>query len=356
MSRLYQQTNIGSLELKNRFIRSGTWMKKATEEGRLTPDLINEYKKLTTGNLGMVIAGYSRVNEHERANNCMIGMYDDKFIPELQQFTKMFHDNDTLVGIQIAMGGTQIHYQGEVDWEIMSPSPAVVKRTDGDGNEIDIVVPEMLVDQIQAVIDDFVAAARRVQQAGFDMVQLHAGHGYFLSQWMNPELNRRSDAYGQDRGKFIIDLYKAVRVELGADYPIAIKINSEEKIGDQSNHQAMLDLCVRLDELGINLIEVSGCAPSRTKVRVEDESYFKTFATKLSSNVDCPVMLTGGNKTFSKFDQLIADTGIEFIGLSRPLVSEPDLVAKWNQNPQKESRCISCNHCHRVTYQCVFDK
>lgn len=356
MSRLYEVSNIGHLKLNNRFIRSGTWMRKATEDGYLTPDLTREYKKLAEANLGMVIAGYSRVNEFERANNCMIGMYDDKFIPDLQKFTKMFHDNNTLVGIQIAMGGTQVHYDGEVDWQIMSPSPAIVKRRDTEGNEVEIKVPEMTVAQIEAVINDFVAAARRVQQSGFDMVQLHAGHGYFISQWMNPELNRRNDEYGLDRPKFILDLYNAVRTEVGPDYPIGIKINSEEQIGDDSNHQSMLELCMRLDELGIDLIEVSGCAPSRTNIRAENESYFKSFGSKLANKVSCPIMLTGGNKRLNKLEALVTEVGIDFIGLSRPLISEPNLIKKWNNDPSYELRCVACNHCHRVTYQCVFDK
>ncbi len=356
MKKVFEKANIGNSELRNRFIRSGTWMRKATEDGELTPELMNEYKKLAEGNLGLVIAGYSRVNKDERANNQMIGMYDDRFIPKLREFTNMFHENGTPVGIQIAMGGTQVHYQGEVDWDIMSPSPAIVKRTNSSGEEFEIAVPEMTVEQIQQVIADFVSAARRVKASGFDMVQLHAGHGYFISQWMNPKLNRRTDEYGQDRAKFIIDLYTAVRREVGDDYPIGIKINSEEQINDDSNHEAMLDLCKRLDMLGIDLIEVSGCAPSRTKVKPENESYFKQFATKLSSVVSAPIMLTGGNKTFNKFESLLTEANIDFIGLSRPLVSEPDLIKKWGADSGYKSRCVSCNHCHRITYKCVFDK
>lgn len=357
MNSLFEKGNIGNIQLKNKFVRSGTWMRKATEDGEITPELMAEYKKLAEGSLGMVIAGYSRVNSKERANNRMIGMYDDKFIPKLQEFTAMFHECDTPIGIQIAMGGTQVHYQGEVDWDIMSPSPAEVTRVDAEGNEYTISVPEMTEEQIKLVIKDFADAARRVKAANFDLVQLHAGHGYFISQWMNPELNRRTDAYGTDPSKFIIELYEAVRAEVGADFPIGIKVNCEEKVNDDSNHHAMLDLCCKLDELGINLIEVSGYAPSRTRIKTaEDESYFATFAKKLASKVNCAVMLTGGNKTLNNMERVAEDTGIDFVGLSRTLVSEPDFVAKLSKDKEYKSRCISCNHCHRKTYLCVFDK
>ncbi len=356
MKKLFETTKIGNIDLQNRFVRSGTWMSKASEAGELTTELFDNYRKLAEGDLGMVIVGYSRVNQFERANNQMIGMYDDKFIPKLQEFTQMFHDNNTPVGIQIAMGGTQIHYQGEVTWDVMSPVATTVTRKNDDGTDTVIEVPEMTKADIDNVIADFVAAARRVKQANFDMVQLHAGHGYFISQWMNPEINTRSDEYGTDRSKFIVDLYNAVRNEVGVDFPIGIKINSEERISDDSNHQAMLELCEKLDNLGIDMIEVSGFAPSRTKVRLENESYFAGFASKLRQVVNCPVMLTGGNKTLGNIEQVLNDSDIDIIGISRPLVSEPDLVTKWKSDNSYASRCVSCNHCHRVTYQCVFDK
>lgn len=355
MSNLFEKSNIGKIELRNKFIRSGTWTEKATHEGDLTEELFDTYRTLAEAELGMVVVGYARVNEFERANNNMIGLYDDRFVEPLKSFTKMFHDNDTPVGIQIAMGGTQIHYDGEVDWEVMSPSDAKVIRKDENGNEYEIEVKEMTALQIKDVISDFASAARRVKEAGFDMVQLHGGHGYFLSQWMNPSLNKRTDEYGVP-SKFITELYSAVRSEVGDDFPISIKINSEENIGDHSNHDAVLEMCTKLDNLGIDMIEVSGCAPSRNKVTVDNESYFKKFAGKLKQTVNCRVMLTGGNKTLSNIENVVDETGIDFVGMSRTLVSEPKLVKEWKDNPGYKARCISCNHCHRKTYVCVFDK
>lgn len=356
MNNLFKPATVGNVQLRNRFIRSGTWMRKATEDGDLTPELMAEYRKLAEGHIGMVIAGYARVNSIERANNQMIGMYDDKFIPQLQEFTKMFHDNGTAVGIQLAMGGTQVSKSCHINWDLMSPSPATVKHIDENNNEYTIEVEEMSHEQIKVVINDFVSAARRVKASNFDMVQLHAAHGYFLSQWMNPELNRREDEYGTNSSKFITELYQAVRAEVGADFPIGIKINSEEKVGDDSNHHAILEMCIKLDKLGIDLIEVSGNSPSRTKIKLENEGYFADFASKLTAKVNCPVMLTGGNKTLAKMTDIANESNIDFIGLSRPLLSEPDLIRKWEQDPSYKARCVSCNHCHRKTYLCVFDK
>ncbi len=358
MNNMFDKTKINQLDLDNRFVRSGTWMRLASETGELTEELLTKYTELAKANLGMVICGYARIDEDERANDRMIGMYDDQVATTYQQLTEVFKANNTPLGIQLAVGGTQIHTAPStpINWKVMSPSTVEMKRKDGYGNEMIYQVPEMRKEEIDAVIEQFVSAAVRVKNAGFDLVQLHAGHGYFLGQWMNPYINVREDEYGQDRGLFVKELYQAVREAVGEEMAIAIKLNSEEKIADHSNHEAMLKLCTELDQLGIDLIEVSGCAPSRMKVTADNESYFKDFATKLASSVNCKTMLTGGNKTFNNFANLLAETEVDYIGLSRPLISEPDLITKWQENPEYKMRCISCNHCHRKIYTCVFDK
>ncbi len=356
MNNLFKKTKLGGLAVNNKFMRSGTWTELASEEGYVTDELMSAYKPLAEGNVGLVIAGYARINQFERANNNMISLYSDQFIEGLQEFTEMFHQNNTPVGIQLAMGGTQIHYNGDVDWKVMSPSKGSATYCNLKGESVTIEVDEMSLGDIKSTIDDFVAAGQRAKTSGFDLIQIHAGHGYFVSQWMNPEKNKRTDEYGIDKTKYVIELYTALRDALGADYPIGIKLNSEEQIGDHSNHQPMLELCQKLDQLGIDLIEVSGCSPSRNKVRAENESYFLEFAALLKQHVKTDVVLTGGNKTLSSINKIVNDTSINGIGLSRPLISEPDLIKKWESNNEYKMRCISCNHCHRKTYKCVFEK
>ncbi len=356
MKKLFEEIKIKDLALKNRFARSGTWTAKATEEGHLTEEFFNYYEKFAKANLGFAMIGYSRVLEDEQANNCMVGMYDDKFIPDLKKLTSMFHEHNTPVGIQIAMGGSQVHYRGDIKWKLLSPTQMPLpERTDSYGNKVTYTANEITKEEIDFVINKFAEAALRVKHSGFDLVQIHAGHGYFLSQWLNPDINTRTDEYGQNKGKFILDLYDAIREKVGKDFKIGIKINSEENINDFSNHEEMLKLCIALDKKGIDLIEVSGTIPSRTSKTNDSEGYFKVFAQKLTKSVDCTTMLTGGNKTFDTMESILNETNVDIIGLSRPLVSEPDLIHKLGEDTNYTPRCISCNHCHRVTNVCVFE-
>ncbi len=356
MKKLFEEVKIKDITLKNRFARSGTWIAKATADGALTPEFFAYYEKVAKANLGFAMVGYARVLENEKANNNMVGMWDDKFIPDLKKLTDMFHENNTPVGIQIAMGGSQIHYQGDITWKIQGPSSTELPpRVDSYGNTVVYKSNEMTVEEIQETIRTFANAAVRVKKAGFDMVQIHAGHGYFISQWLNPQLNTRTDEYGQNKGKFIFDLYTAIREAVGTDFKVGIKVNSEENVGDYSNHDAVLELCKQLDEAGIDLIEVSGANPSRTKATNPNGTYFKDFAKKLADNVNCVTMVTGGNKSFEEVESMLNETGVDIIGLSRPLIAEIDLVQKWEKDAKHKAKCVSCNHCHKITNVCVFD-
>ncbi len=360
MKKLFDRVEFNGITLKNRFFRSGTWICQANEDGTLKSEFFDYYKKLAQADLGFVVFGYARVDENERANAGMTGLFDDKFISDLKLLTDEFHKNNTGVGIQLAMGGPQIHYRGDINWKILSPSEMLIqKRKDNYENTVYYQANEITVEEIQSVITSFASAALRAKKAGFDMVQLHCGHGYFLSSWMNPNVNKRDDKYGLNqnhRGQFIIELYEAVRKEVGNDVSIGIKINSEEQENDHSNYDNMLYLCEQLDKRGIDLIEVSGCNPSRTKIDVTKESYFSDFSKKLKKRVNSLVVLTGGNKTFSNIEQVLNHTNIDLIGLSRPLIAEIDLVKKWEKDNSYKSICVSCNNCHRNINKCVFDK
>ncbi len=360
MKKLFDKVTFKDIELKNRFFRSGTWISKANEDGTLTKDFFEYYKNLAEAELGFVTLGYARVCEEDKANNGMTGLWDDKFIPDLKIVTDEFHKHNTFVAIQLAMGGTQVHYTGDITWKLLAPSKTELHpRLDSYGNKAVYTANEITKAEIDTVINKFAEAALRVKQAGFDMVQLHCGHGYFLSSWMNPEVNVREDEYGgstENRARFLIELYEAVRTKVGNDFKVGVKINSEEHESDFSNHNDMLYLCSELDKRGIDLIEVSGNNPSRTKVTLETESYYKEFAKKLKKEVNAIIVLTGGNKTFNNLEKMLNETDIDLIGLSRPLIAEIDLVKKWQKDSGHKAKCISCNYCHKVVNTCVFNK
>lgn len=173
MRSLWDETNIGKMRMKNRFIRGGLWEALADEKGHTTPELFKIYEELAKGGVGTIITGYARVLEEEGPNPGMMGIYNDSFIEEYQEFTEMVHSYDANIVMQIAYGGSQSKFNiGERT--IWGPSAVAHKGTG-------TIPKEITKEEIKYLVNAYGDAALRIKKAGFDGVELHAAHGYFLS-------------------------------------------------------------------------------------------------------------------------------------------------------------------------------
>lgn len=217
----------------------------------------------------------------------MLGIYDDSFIKEYKEFTDKIHDLGAKIIMQIVYGGFMTGFNtGERT--IWGPSTMQ--------NEVTKVwAKEMTKDEIKYLVNAFAEAARRVKESGFDGVEIHAGHGYMLSQFLSPYYNKRTDEYGgtiENRGRIIFEIFQAMREKVGKDFPILIKLNSADYINEGGlTKEDSLYVARKLAELGIDAIEVTGgngsipevisnnLGPSRNKVVMskENESYFKDY-------------------------------------------------------------------------------
>ena len=200
--KLFEQVSFPKLTLKNRFVRSGVWMKMADEQGHITPELKDVYKSLVDGGVGLIITEYTFIDKYDQPNPGMIGMYDDLFIDEWKEIIDYAHANGTKIACQIAAGGSQSGLEEAKQRRIMGPS-AVLNRVSG------ITPAEMNEDDFNRLIENHKNAALRVKRAGFDAVQIHAAHGYLLSQFLTPYYNRRTDKYGgslHNRARIIYDV------------------------------------------------------------------------------------------------------------------------------------------------------
>ncbi len=200
---------------------------------------------------------------------------------------------------------------------------------------------EMTLSDIHALVDAFGDAARRAQAAGYDAVQIHAAHGYLLSEFLSPLFNKRTDEYGGDvagRSRLAVEVTAAVRAAVGPDYPVLVKMNSEDFVAGGSTVDDMLESAALIAAAGADAIELSGgtslsgdLGPLRTRSGIpqDREAYYQEAALKLKQRVSVAVMLVGGIRTFEAAERLVAEGYADYIALSRPLVCEPGLVARW---------------------------
>lgn len=351
MKNLFETTTPGGIELKNRFIRSATWEAIADENGHINERVMKLYEDLAKGGVAAIITGYAFVMAEEQPNPRMFGAYDDSFVESYKPLTEMVHKNKSKIILQLVYGGSFTwHDLGKrVIW---GPSAVL--------NKITGVTPvEMTLENIKTLTQAFGKAAKRAMDAGFDGVEMHAGHGYLLNQFLSPFFNTRQDEYGgssEKRARIIYEIFDSIKSHTAPDFPVMIKLNCSDFMGDKGFvFEECKEICKKLSKKGVTAIEISGGpvfkAPKtekETTKKVElkrEDSYFSEYAKDIADEVEAPVILVGGNRSIETMESLLKETKIEYFSMARPLLSEPDLINKWAEDRNFKPRCVSCTKC-----------
>ena len=349
MKTLFDPVVIGEIYLKNRIIRSATFERPADEEGHFAESLIPIYKNLAEGDVGAIVTGMVGVDRNSCLSSDMIKAYGQNFTSELRILTELVHEYGCKIVVQINHCGLKVI---SPDKSSRLFAPSAWKISDGKAAE------EMTHEDIAAVTENFAKTAVKCREAGADGVQIHSAHGYLLSQFLSSHFNKRQDGYGGDidgRGRIVFDVYDAIRQQVGADYPIWTKINCRDMTEDGSNTEEYLKFCIKLAEHGINAIEVSGGIAAGLKsspvpaIKEEiHEGYFAAEAVILADRIKASVISVCGYRTPSRMEELLNKSRIEAISLSRPLISEPGLIKRWQDGDKNKARCLSCNKCFKI--------
>ncbi|HAR95421.1 MAG TPA: NADH:flavin oxidoreductase [Deltaproteobacteria bacterium] len=354
MAELFESTTIKSMTVANRSVRSATWEGLAGTAGEVTPALIDCQVALANGRVGLIISGHTYVSDEGKAGSWQLGAYGDHLIPGLTKMTEAVHDAGGKIAMQLAHAGCRAasHLSGKTP---IGPSQVVQ-----DGKPICREMTEQDLDHVRTA---FAQAAARAKRAGFDGVQIHGAHGYLLTQFLCPVFNKRTDQYGgsiENRCRFVLEVYQAIRQTVGDYFPVMIKINSEDFLENGVTVDEMLCLSGMLERAGIDAIELSGGTfysapylPSRTgKIKHEtDEVYYKNAAIRFKEAIGVPLMLVGGIRSYGVSEQLIQDRSTDFVAFCRPLIREPDLIKRWKSGDHERSHCLSDNACFRPAFK-----
>jgi 2,4-dienoyl-CoA reductase-like NADH-dependent reductase (Old Yellow Enzyme family) len=278
----------------------------------------------------------------------MVKTYDDTFIERLRKLAGEVHDHGSRLVIQIAHCGVRVPKTDSGE------PPLGISSLPGQN------VREMSQTDIGRLTDSFADAALRCKKAGTDGVQIHAAHGYLLSQALSPIFNKRADAYGgaiDNRAKLVFDVYKAIRGAVGGNYPVWIKINSSDLVDGGLTLDESRWVCGRLSKMGIDAIEVSGgiavsreSMPSRRVQDAQGEGYFYQEAVAIAGKVEAgtDVLSVGGYRTPELLERKLNEGNLENLkgfSLCRPFIVEPGLANRWRSGQTEKAKCISCNRC-----------
>lgn len=334
---------LANMTIKNRIVRSATHSMLGNMDGTISDDELKMYDDLASNEIGLIIAGQFFVAKDGVVAPGSNELIDEIHVEHAKKIMDIAKPHDARVIAQINHAGAHAYSQDPF-------GPSVIELADGRQAR------EMTLKEITKVTSDFVKAAVLAKEAGLDGVQLHGAHAYLLCQFLKPSVNKRTDAYGgssENRFRIVQEIVEGIKAACGDTYPVFIKIDSNDLDAPSVYDTDLKYMVSKLKTLGIEAIEFSGTEFSTKKFA--DRNYFLDRAMEIKGDVDVKTMVVGGVRNFEDMETVL-ETGADLVSLSRPFISEPDLITRL-KNGQEKARCVTCGKCVEAgKKRCILNK
>ena len=344
--RLSEPGIIGNIRLKNRVVKAPQHTGLSNPDGSVTDRMLRYYKEVASGGVSMVIVEYAWIdNDASRASPCQLGIASIDHIPGLSLLAQTIQANGAKAAIQISHAGRQkfnfsrpIKAPSTVPWEEMHflgcPPPDV-----------------LTFDEIQQIVKSFGVAAKRAQFADFDMVEIHACHGYLISNFLSPRTNKRTDWYGgslENRMRFLLEVIAEINKQVGPDYPVCVRVSGIDYEPDGTKIEETIELCKRLEAMGVGAIHMSGGNHHQTIHEVSPMGMSLAHnvwaAEAVKKEIRIPVIASGSITSPELAEKILVEGKGDYIGLGRPLWADPYWPQKAMEGRPEDIRpCIRCN-------------
>lgn len=335
MNQIAEQIQIRKTTFKNRVIKGAMSEALANVAGEPNHLHLGLYEAWAKGGLGCAITGNVMIDARAKNEPGVVIIETERDLAKLKQWADLGKQHGMVQLIQLSHPGRQC--PKGLNKETVAPSAvpfsAMLATT--------FATPRALhEDEILDLIQRFATSAAICEKAGFEGVQLHGAHGYLISEFLSPITNKRTDQWGgsiENRTRFLLEIYKAVRAATSDDFIISVKLNSADFQRGGITEEEVISVFKAIDEAGIDLIEISGgtyeapaMAGAKSSQRKEStiarEAYFLDFAEKIRKEVKCKLMVTGGFRTVKGMNAALESGACDFIGIARPLAVETDLT------------------------------
>jgi NADPH2 dehydrogenase len=315
--------SIGNVTLKNRIVMAPMQQRQGTKEGYATDYHVRHYSERAKYKVGMVMIESTAIAENGRLFVDDIGIFTNDHTEPLRKVVNAIHSYETPVFVQLCHGGRKS--SPEKGEKLLAPSSLAFDDTYG--NPV-----EMTIDELQEVRRNFVEAAKRSIEAGFDGIELHAAHGYLLHQFLSPLSNRREDQYGgslENRVRFLIEVLQSVRQVVEVDYPIQIRVSASDYQEGGLDPDEVGRALAMIEPYGLDAVHVSsgGLLPIRPSHVYS--GYQVPFAETIKKYVSVPIIAVGLIHSQDLAEQIIQNNKADCIAIGRPLLEQPDFVQKW---------------------------
>ncbi len=335
---LFQPVDIGTLTLPNRLVMAPMGSGYGDTRHRVTPRMIAYHVARARGGIALNIVEHSSVHPLGLCADTMPGLWSDEFIPGLNALADAVHEAGGRIAMQLQHGGRQANPY-VIGRECLSASECVAGRDSR-------VAVEMTEAQIREVVEAFGAAARRVQQAGFDGAEVHLAHGYLGNSFLSPLWNRRDDYWGGDvqrRTHFAKEVLAAIHEQCGDDFPVWCRVSAEDYHEDGMHPEEMQKVALILEGYGYRAIHVSTGAPMAGPSYYVPPGHLLPFAQMIKQVTTVPVIGVGNIVHPDLAEQAVAEGICDIIALGRPVLADPEYALKTAEGRVDEiTPCILC--------------
>ncbi|MBP8005438.1 MAG: NADH:flavin oxidoreductase/NADH oxidase family protein [Acinetobacter sp.] len=324
-------------QIQNRIAKAAMEENMADLNHAPSEELMRLYQAWANGGVGLIITGNVMVDRRAMTGPGGVVLENDKFLDIFKRWAQIGRSQGAQVWLQINHPGRQMQSNlGQETW-----APSAIGLDLGKMSDRFSVPIEMTQDMIHEVIQRFANTARLGEQAGFTGVEIHAAHGYLLSQFLSPLSNKRQDQWGgslENRARILIEIVKAVRAVVSPTFTVAVKLNSADFQRGGFSAEDAQQVVLMLNELAVDLVELSGGsyeAPamqgqSRDGLTLAREAYFLEFAQEIRKVANMPIMVTGGIRR-KQVAEKVVESGVDMVGIATALAIDPNLPNEWQQ-------------------------
>lgn len=328
----------GNVSAKNRLFKSAMSEQLGDKNFAPTPQLVHLFDVWSKGGTGVLITGNVMIDRTALGEPKNVVLDKQSELSPFKQWAEAGTQNNTQLWMQLNHPGKQS--PKFLSTEPVAPSAIPLSKA----LQSSFNTPRTLSEkEIFAIIEDFAFAAEKAQETGFTGVQIHGAHGYLVNQFLSPHHNRREDKWGgslENRMRFVREIYQAIRLRVGNNFPIGIKLNSADFQKGGFSPEDSIQVMKTLQEDGINLIEISGgnyekptMMGGKVKSSTEKrEAYFLEYAEKAKKVLTIPLVVTGGFRSASAMEEALKSGATDMIGIARPLAVDPNVSNKLLAN------------------------
>ena len=334
--------NVGSpLHLKNSFTSKNRFFKAAMSEQLAdarhdpTEGLFKVYKRWAEGGFGVVLTGNVMVDRNHLGEPKNTVLDHNSNLELFRRWAVAGSANNTQLWMQL-------NHPGKQTPKFIQKHPVAPSAIPMDGlwGKNFNKPRELSSAEIEDIVEKFILSARLAKETGFSGIQIHAAHGYLISQFLSSRHNQRNDQWGgnlNNRMRFLLEICRGVRAEVGKDFPLSVKLNSADFMKGGFTEEESIQVAQALADNGVDLLEVSGGSyespvmaegVEQKQSSLEREAYFLTFAEQLKATVDIPIVVTGGFRSVEAMNTALSSGTTDMIGIARPAAVVPDLPEK----------------------------